>query len=771
MEHKYNDFDESSSFDYKEWLKKILRYWYVMVVAVVMAAGCAYLTNRKWKPQYRVEAKVILGDNNQKSSYAFMQGFNSDMLNSNNDQLILFGRDELVRRAIADLPLGVEYFTQGRFKRNYFYKHLAPIQVEGAQVSPAAYELEFCFTEGTDSAYTIFLEDAEGQVVFSQSGRFGEEISTPYFSGVIQKRTSAYIPKMYIKFRSEDSLQEEFSQRLFFSLLDGTSVAVVSLVGEQVERDIDFINALSEEFVKDNLDRKNLEANRTIAFIDDQLLLMSDSLAASNARIHAFRKDNQIVNFDDYMSGLLTQSADYKNKEIELGVKETYFNYLDDYLKRGVQAETILAPSSLGISDPLLMDLVNQINELQLKRSTIGEQNPYYSKYTSELATLRNTLVEVLKNIRTIYEMDRRNFEKQSSKVAREIESLSGKESEIVEVERHHQINNNYYTYLLQKRSEAQIRMASNVSDITILQGAKVVSFVNGKVKKSTYLKYLLIGLVLSIVLIVLKELLDNTVKTTGELEKISKFTVLGEIPHFAMRGKVITTHYLKSSFTEAFRVLKTRVEFITKKKEGVVLCVSSCDSGDGKSYFSINLAGIYSLQGKRTLLIDLDLRKPDVANILQIACGKGISNVLIGDCELEEAIVRGGEFDFLPAGSVPPNPSELLSSERALEVIADLRAKYDYIVLDTSPIGLVSDCYPITGVSDVNFFVTLSGKTSKTHVKEVSALLKKDGIKNVYAVLNGVKQRKSKWWCKKYQRKSYYYTEHYFDGEENKKA
>ncbi len=773
----FND-EEESSFDYKEWLGKILHYWYIVVAAAVIAVSFAYLTNRKWKPFYQVEARVILGGNDRNSQYAFMQGFNSDGLASNNDQLVLFGRDEMLQRTISKLPFEVEYFSQGRFKRNYFYKEFAPLTITTIEIAPEAYEREFYFQEQANNSFMISLSDGDGNTIFSAQGKFNEPLVTAYFSGIVQKNTMQFIEQVYFRFRSAESLQNEFASRLSFSLLDGTSVATVSLVGERVERDLDFINKLCEEFIADNLERKNLEATRTLDFIDQQLIFISDSLSSTNSRIHQFRRVNKIVNIENYMNELLGKSSDFKSKNIELNIKEAYFKYLENYLKTNIQEGEILAPSTLGISDPALIDLINQINDLQVKRSAIGVQNPFYEKYTQQIETLKQTLFEVLKNVNTVYEMDRKNFEKWNSDILAEINSLSEKETEILDVERQHQINNNYYTYLLQKRSEAQIRKASNISDITLLQKAKVVSITNANFQRSTYTKYTAIGIILAILLIVLKELLNNTVKTTNELEKITRFTTLGTIPYFTMKnGEVQTIHYIKSIFTEAFRILKTRVEFITQKKEDIIILVSSSESGDGKSYFSANLAGIYSLSGKKTLLIDMDLRKPSICDILNLNSQKGLSNILINDCTLDEAIISDSrlKFDVLPAGAIPPNPGELLASEKMVELLDELKQKYKFIIIDTSPLGLVSDAYPIARQTDLLFFISLCGKTNKSHLKETASILRNDKFANVYTILNGVKENKHPYgakYSKVYTRnQKYYHTNDYFNNDVEKSS
>lgn len=752
--------EEESSFDFKEWFFKITHYWYIILIGVVISLAFAYLENRKWKPMYQVNGQVFLGNTNNVSQYAFMQGFNSNGSNSINNQLVLFGRYELIRRTIAKLPFTIEYYTKGRFKTNYYYKNFSPIELLSSTINPKTYGLSFIFNEKNANEFSIELSEKE-KPIFQMNGTYGVPFSNEYFSGILKKNTNKSLSSpIYIGFRSMESLESEFSSRLSFSIMEGTSVAVVSLVGERPERDMDFINMLNYEFIADNLERKNLEANRTIDFIDSQLQSISDSLAISNENIRKFRRENNIVDVNSYVSGLLAQSAEYEKKKMELDLKEAYFDYLDSYLRKNVQEETVVAPTSLGVADPTLLDLVGQFNDIQLKRMGLGVSNPLYQKYTQQLETLKETLFEVLKNVKTVYEMDRNNLQTQYKKVLAEIESLPHKESKIVEIERLHRINDNYYTYLLQKRSEAQIRKASNVSDNTILQEARVMNIVNGEVKNQVYIKYLFLGLLIPILLIILKELLNNTIKTPNDLEKATKLSVLSTVPYRKMDGSILVIKNPRSYFSESFRSLRARIEFLVKRKSQIVIMNTSAEPSDGKTYFSINLAGIYAISGKKTLLIDVDLRKPSVGKELNLSSEKGLSNVLIDDCTLEEAIiVQEKSFDVLLAGTIPPNPGELIASENMINLLEHLKTKYEYIILDTSPIGLVSDIYPLTKEVDISLLVAMSGKTSKPFLKRIAASLKKDNVKHIYAILNGEKREKCLFGAA-HKKSNYYHTD-----------
>jgi capsular exopolysaccharide synthesis family protein len=403
-----------------------------------------------------------------------------------------------------------------------------------------------------------------------------------------------------------------------------------------------------------------------------------------------------------------------------------------------------VAPSSIGVSDPTLLDLVGQYNELQLQRSDVGPKNPNYERYSRQMEKVRNMLLEVLRNVRSVYDLDRTSFNEQYAKALAESRLLPEKENAMINMEREYKINDNYYTFLLQKRSEAQIRKASNSPDNSILQQARVISLVNGDKKSRTYMMFCIIGLLLPAAFIILREMFNVTIRTEKDLEKLTKFTLIGGVRHTNSDKAVLSTLAPKSAFTESLRIIRTRIEFVAQRKAPVCVMVTSAESGDGKTYFSANFAGVYSLISKKTLLIDLDFRKPSVAALLH-KHDKGLVNHLIGDITLDEAIIKDETlgFDVLLGGVIPPNPGELIRSEKLKNIIMELKTRYDYIVIDTSPLGLVADAYSLSSLVDVTLIVARSGKTNKAFFKSFISQVKADRVPNVYVVLNDIDLKK----------------------------
>ena len=412
--------EEESDFSIVEWIFRFLRYWYLFVIAIVVALGLAYLKNRSWMPMYNTEAKIIIESSSSTSAYNFMQGFggNMDYINTNN-QLLILGSYDLINRTVKDLPFGVDFYTRGRFKTNSLYGR-EPIAIELQYIDAQAYSCEFRFIPIDDNYFEIIIEDDFNKELFPDfkiKGQYGVPFENFLLFATIDK---LYLPadntEFLFRFRDLYSLEEEFVSRLSLSYIgEASSVVSVSLTGNVVARDRDFINALCDEFLEANLEEKNQEAIRTIDFINSQLSLIFDSLSLAENRLRQYRRENNMVDVNAYTSSVLSKMSVLDAQRSALNLKDAYFNDLAKYLEQNVQEERLVAPSSIGVSDPVLLDLVSKYNELQQKRGDLGEKNPNYERYSKRLSEIRSTLLEVLSNVRKVHAMERDAFENEYS--------------------------------------------------------------------------------------------------------------------------------------------------------------------------------------------------------------------------------------------------------------------------------------------------------------------------------------------------------------------
>ncbi len=763
METKKNETqefeDQESNFNFTEWLSVFLHYWYLFVISIIIAFGLSVLNNRKWVPSYKTAGTIIIEEfKSSSNTQALMQGFGVQGGYKNiNNQVIMLKSYDLIAKVIDSLPqFKVDYISIGRFKTQNLYTS-SPITIQVDYVDPKAYNVLFKIQFDDNKNFTITPDDSKQFDNLNLAGKIGNSIQNNLFFITVNSNYSSFGGSVYFMFRDKESLVNEFVSRLQLDyVVEGSSVIEISLESAVPGRDEDFINKLCETSLRENLERKNEAAEKTIKFIDSQLVNVQKSLSSSEDEMTNFRQKNKIVDVTSHSVELLGKSKQYETELTALKLRETYLDYLTNYLKTNLDNGSIVAPSSLGLNEPMLLTLVQQINETDLKRGELSEKNMYYSKYTNDINNLKKAINEVTKNMRLSLKIEKEEFKKRYDIVQNEIRELPKKEIEMISIERKYKVDDNYYTFFLQKRAESEILKSSNTPDNNILDKARIKSLTNGSDKSQSTLIFLFLGLLIPAVFVVLKELLNSTIHSAKDVENNSSFPLIGTIRHTNSLDPLLITKNPRSSFTEMFRVIRTRIEFIVQRKKDMIILVTSGESGDGKTYFSINLAGIYSMASSKTLLVDMDIRKPSVAGRLNIFAEYGVTNYLAGQSDLNSLILKipGVDFDFLPGGTVPPNAGELIRSEKLIEMFKELRTRYDHIIIDTSPIGIVADAYSLANISDVNLFVVRNAKTNKSFYKKLSAQLKSDKLPNLYTVINDISIEElsySRYYSKKY--------------------
>ena len=651
-----------------------------------------------------------------------MNGFGVDAGFKNvNNQMIMLGSYDLMSRVVDSLPfLNVEYITQGRFKTRQLYRQ-TPVLVEPKMVDPRAYGPLFQLNFRPDG--TMHISSTEEDTPLELDVHYGQPIKCKLFEITIwPTELMVNSGKIYFRFRTHESLVDEFMSRLQLSFVtEGSTVLALSLVSETPQRDCEFIDELAKIYLLQNLEQKNEVAENSIRFINEQLDNLQSSLQVSEGAMTNFRQENKFVDVNSYAGQLMGRIAEYEQKSMELRLRETYFDYLISYIHQNIENGAVIAPTTMGVNEPMLMTLVQQLNDLRIQRGELTEKNVYYAIYTKDIENVKQAIEEVVTSMRASLEIEKTDLKNRYSEVEKSIKQLPEKELQMVAIERNYRIDDNYYTFFLQKRAEAEIQKASNTPDNSIMDKARTTAIMNAKAKSKTTSTYLIIGFLIPMVLIILSELLNNKIRSPKDVVKLKMFRLIGTLRHAKSQNPTLVRASPRSSYAEMLRAIRTRMEFVLKRKEKMVVCVTSTESGDGKTFLSTNLASLYAMTGKKTLLIDLDLRKPNIHTKLGLENGNGASNYLIGDCEAEDIIVRNTPFgfDFVRAGTIPPNPGELVHSDKLRETIAKAREEYDYIVIDTSPIGLVPDAYAVIEQADLCLFVIRCMQTNKSFCKQ----------------------------------------------------
>ena len=742
-----DDEEDSLNFNPLEWLFTFMHYWYLFVIALAIALGMAMLKNRRWIPTYYSQGTIVIKESSpygNSASSSLMQGFSVDAGYKNvNNQMIMLGSYDLMSRVVDSLPfLNVEYITQGRFKTRQLYRN-TPIVIEYSRLHPRAYEMMFLITSNEDG--TMHISSSDESMPLELDVHFGEPVSCPLFDIKVwptEMLTSS--TRVFFRFRTHESLVTEFMGRLQLSFVrDGSTVLALSLVSETPQRDCEFLDKLVDIYLLQNLEQKNKVAENSIRFINEQLENLQASLQVSEGAITDFRQENKFVDVNSYAGQLMGRISEYEQQAMELRLRETYFDYLIKYIHDNIEKDAVIAPTTMGVKEPVLVGLVQQLNDLRIKRGELTQKNVYYAKYTKDIENVKLALEEVVTSMRASLEIEKTDLNNRYKDVEKSIRQLPEKELQMVAIERNYRIDENYYTFFRQKRAEAEIQKASNTPDNSIMDRARTTAVMNANAKSKTTTIYLVIGLLIPFFLIIISELLNNKIRSPKDVVKLRKFRLIGTLRHAKNQNPTLVRASPRSSYAEMLRSIRTRMEFVLKRKEKMVISISSTESGDGKTFLATNLAALYGLTGKKTLLVDLDLRKPNIHTKLGLENGVGLSNYLVGECELNDAMVKDTPFgfDLLRAGTIPPNPGELIHSDKLTQMMSDLREQYDFVVIDTSPIGLVPDAYAVIEQCDLCLYVIRCMETNKSFCKQTLDQMKEviDNPEKVQIVLSDI--------------------------------
>jgi capsular exopolysaccharide synthesis family protein len=549
------------------------------------------------------------------------------------------------------------------------------------------------------------------------------------------------------RFNSYESLLQTWSGMIKLSSVDkDASMVRLSAETECPDKARLFINMHLKMYRQRTLDKKNQFATNTIDFIDSQLRTITDSLNSTELNLQNFKKDNQVVDLSFQAQQLFDQARELDNKKAEVKIKSDYYQYLMDYLMKNRDAGNLIAPSVIGIDDPLLNNLVLELNKMADQKIAMTgngiSENPYLATIGSQIRNAKATLEENIGNMINNNNQAMKDIDQRLDYVMVEVRKLPETERELFGIERQFKLNDQIYTYLMQRRAEAQIARASNTPDNEIIDPARII-LPNIRPKPSrNYALGLLLGLLIPGLFFVIKEIFNIKIETEEEVKKITNLPVAGHIAHSRSEHQTIVLNDPKSNISEAFRNVRLRMRFFTREIKNPVILVTSSMAAEGKTFTALNLASAYSLSGAKTVLIGFDLRRPRIFEEFGVDNQKGISTYLIGRDKLDDIIAESGyeNLSIIPAGPVPPNPSELTSSAKTKELFEELKKRFEFIIIDSAPIGSVSDTYSLAQLADSVIMLVRHNKTIKHLLKDTLEDCRANGVTNISILMNDIR-------------------------------
>lgn len=754
-----NIFSEDN-LDFRKYLFLVLRNWYWFAISIFVSLFGAYYINRFTEPIYSVSSSVIVRNDQQRGSLTGVEQMleGMEIFRTNKaveNELEILKSYTLSRMAIAELKdFEINYVAIGRFKNARIYNQAEFLVIpDSGHIQPANYPV--FVTMVSDKEYRLQINEGKD---ISRLMKFGESFRESGFSfSIVLRNPEEYVrngrqfihEKYFFHFNSLHSLTNEYRSKLNVSINDPKkgSVVTLSLQGLNARQETDYLNKLMEVYLRRGLNEKNEIASKALEFIDEQLGFITDSLRRSESALQEFRLSNQIMDIGRESSAIFEKFEALQREKAELELHTNYFNYLFTYLEGKTAESNLVAPSLVGIGDPLLNSLVEQLNNLifekRMAEFTARENNPGILLLNNKIQSVTSALLENVRNLKENNRMAVGNINRRLLQVETELQKLPATERKLIDIQRQFNFNDYLYTYLLQKKAEAGIARASNVADNAILDQALYENALLVSPKRSlNYVIALFLGFGLPLLLLLVTDLLNTKIREKQDVENKTNVPILGTIGHNPVESEFPVYEKPRSSMAESFRALRTSLQYMLQEPGAKTISVTSTVTGEGKTFTAINLATVIAISGKKTLLVGLDLRKPKINRVFKLDKNTGLSTYLIGQSHLDEihfpTFVEN--LSVVSAGPVPPNPAELLQSPAMEKFVDWAKENFEYIVFDTPPVAVVTDALIMSRFCNFTLFVIRQNFSEKRVVELINELHKRGDFKKIAIVVNDIK-------------------------------
>ncbi|WP_276133181.1 GumC family protein [Polluticoccus soli] len=729
-------------------VEKVVEYWPLLLFFVGFSLIGAYLYLRYSTPVYFIQSKIYVRDNSKggMGDGQMLQELGVHTGGSTVDNEIeIFKSRNLMKRVVDELDLNIRYLIKGRVKSTELYKRgpfiVTPLYNEHAIKTSYGYRVLL-----TGNKFSV----CDGSLV--HNGKYGDTIKLSVGAVILSKNLLAK-PELdkdgeyFFAISPIEALAKEYANSLIIEPVNKlVSILRISINDAVPERGEDIVNTLIDVYIKANVDDRNRVVNGTIEFVDDRLSEVKRELAGVEKDIELFKSENHFTSIEDQSKMLVGNTNDNAKQLLQSEVKLKIVESLASYLKNEKNYNRVV-PSSFFVEDITLNNLINTYNQIQGQKEALlltnTEHSPYVQNIDQRLANSRNDILANLSSMRNTLKVSVNELEKNSSSYNARISQVPAKERIFLEYSRQQNIIEQLYLFLLKKREETAISKSATVASARVIDPAEAEDVPVAPNSQKIFLIAFALGLAIPSGYLFLRDLFNVKIRSKKDVAKLTSMSVIGEIGRNHSDAAVAIKRDSRTQLSEQFRALRTNLQFLLTNGEEKTILITSSMSGEGKSFIAMNLASSLALLNKKVVLLELDLRKPKISVHFGIDNRIGLSNYAIGKADLHDIVKPSGIFDglyIIPSGAIPPNPAELIMLPRVQELIEDLKKEFDYIVLDTAPIGLVTDAQLLNRYADVSLYVVREGYTHRQQVQTSHELYGSGKMNRMSIVLNDVK-------------------------------
>ena len=751
--------------NWREIYEKNMMHWKWFVFSAVLALILGFFYGRMQQDVYELKTSVLIIDQTRSGQMNEMSvlkqldaagmGSRSTSMVNNEDQVIK--STELMKRVVKRLELHTTYTYKSFLKTEESYTN-SPIYVHMDSASlvhlKSPLVLSIIPTNGQltiegqlkDKEFDVKLTKLPG-IINTPAGpvyiMLRSQLSNPTgiqadINHLLDEKIEVVInnPLKVAKSIAKESLTTEVGKMV--------DVIDITLHTSNVQKGKDILNTLADYYNQDASEQNNLSANNTARFIDTRLRLLSEELSDVEKQVENYKQSNNLTDIDEDAKVYLTKNSIYDQQQIEVEMQQHLVKYIEEFIHNPANQYAMIP--DLGLKDVGLISVVQKYNELVISRDRIAsgssEQNPSLKILNQQINSTRKAIQNSISTSRKGLQITNKDLADQNSMMQSKIKSIPRKEREMLEIQRQQKVKAQLYLFLLQKREEASLNMAITVPKGRVLNTPDDATVV-GPHRTIILVIFLILGLIIPALIIYISELINNTIRNREDVEKKSNIPILTELGHNNTNSIIIDNTPNASSNSELFRLLRTKLQFTLDSPKEKVILITSTMSGEGKTFVSINLSLMLTLAEKKVLLIGMDLRKPQLAKHFEIEAKDGLTAYLSGQIAAYKSLLyKPKEYPLLhilPAGVIPPNPTELIMKDRFDGLMEELKEQYDYIIIDTAPVGAVSDTFLIDRVADITLYVCRAGYTDLRNLDFINRINTEKTLKRIYFVVNDV--------------------------------
>jgi capsular exopolysaccharide synthesis family protein len=755
----------------KEFLKKALAFKFVYIGCIVLFLAIAYFVNKYSATVYQVQAKILINKNNSEridNAEIFGRASQYESTKGIDNEVNMLTSYSLVSKTIDALNLEVGYFFEksGLITQSTEVYKGTPFIVVYDKSHSQPIDVKFYIEFLTDSTFRIYgsaksatlfnyLDDKDAGRIdnfkFDLTAKFNQQIVTDFIKLTISLKDKNIQDiknrkgRYYFQFFYTGYLTNSYLYNLKVEPLSQlASIIFVSFKGQNANRINDFLNKYLEIYLEASLERKNKIAKSTIDFIDSQISDISDSLSQTESKLRDYKSANQVVDMSFQGQRIYDQISQIEIQKANLLAQKRYYSYIIEYFNKNSDVANVVPPSAANVVDPIMNQLILDMISLNKERSDIisdSKKGLFLSQVENKIKQQKETILENVHNNLNTLNVSISELNYRYQKLSEEIAKLPKTELRLTGINRQYKLNDAIYTYLLQRKAESQISKASNLPESEILEPSRLTSTSIIYPKRTlNYIIALFLAFLIPSGFILGRDLINDKITGIYELEHLTKKPVIGMIYRNRYKIDDVVVEKPRSYIAESFRTLRTNLFIKLKNESSKVILVTSSIPREGKSFTALNLASAISMLGHKTVIVDCDLRRPSLHSKLKTENNIGLSNYLVGKAVIEDIILElSPSLDFITSGPILPNPAELLESGACDKFFYNLKQKYDFVIIDTPPLGALSDSYLLMKHASQILLLSRFNYTKKDIIYQVVRQLEDNNISNYNLVFNDV--------------------------------